>query len=130
MGRKKAAGPTEMELQILSVLWARGPSTVRAVNTLMNEDQRTGYTTTLKLMQIMHEKGLLTRDATSKTHVYSPANPEAHVQEQVVNSLLERVFAGSTEKLVMRALSSSTVSAEELSRIKKLIKDKEQESRR
>ncbi len=130
MGRKKTGGPTEMELQILSILWARGPSTVRAVNTLMNQAQRTGYTTTLKLMQIMHNKELLMRDVTSRTHVYSPANPEARVQEQVVSNLLERVFAGSTEKLVMRALSSTTVSAGELARIKKFIKDKEKESRR
>ena len=69
-------------------------------------------------------------ESSNKTHVYSPAKPEAHVQEQVVNSILERVFAGLTEKLVMRALSSATVSADELARIKKLIKDKEQESRR
>ena len=121
MARKRATGPTEKELQILSILWSHGPSTVRNINKVMNRDERTGYTTTLKLMQIMYEKGLLKRNESEKTHIYSPAQSEAHIQEGVVDSLLDRVFAGSTEKLVMRALSSKKVTEEELAKIKKII---------
>jgi BlaI family transcriptional regulator, penicillinase repressor len=125
MARKKITGPTEKELQILSILWTHGPSTVRNVNKVMNQDEDTGYTTTLKLMQIMYEKGLLKRNESAKTHIYLPAQSEAHVQEELVGSLLDRVFAGSTEKLVLRALSSKKVSAEELANIKKMVNQKE-----
>ena len=125
MARKKGTGPTEKELQILSILWNYGPSTVRNINKVMNQDENTGYTTTLKLMQIMYEKGLLKRDESSKTHIYLPAQSEAHVQDEVVGSLLDRVFSGSTEKLVLRALSSKKVSAEELANIKKMVNQKE-----
>ena len=90
----------------------------------MNQDENTGYTTTLKLMQIMYEKDLLKRDESSKTHIYLPAQSEAYVQEKVVGSMLDRVFAGSTEKLVLRALSSKNVSAEELANIKKMVNQK------
>ena len=126
MARKKITGrPTEKELQILSILWSQGPSTVRDINKVMNRDEDTGYTTTLKLMQIMYEKGLLKRNESAKTHIYSPAHSEAQVQEEVIDNLLNRVFAGSTEKLVLRALSSKKVSIEELAKIKKMINQKE-----
>jgi BlaI family transcriptional regulator, penicillinase repressor len=125
MARKKVAGPTEKELQILGILWKRGPSTVREVNALMHNLEPTGYTTTLKLMQIMYDKRLLTRDSSSKIHVYTVAVSEAEVQEGVVGRLLDSVFAGSMEKLVLRALSSRPPSAEELSNIRKLIKARE-----
>jgi len=126
MARKRITGrPTEKELQILSILWSQGSSTVRDVNKVMNQDQDTGYTTTLKLMQIMYEKGLLKRNESAKTHIYSPIHSEAHIQEKIVDSLLDRVFAGSTEKLVLRALSSKKVSASELAQIKKMINQKE-----
>jgi predicted transcriptional regulator len=122
MARKRILGrPTEKELQILSILWSRGPSTVRDINKVMNRDENTGYTTTLKLMQIMYEKGLLKRNESARTHIYLPAQSEAYVQEEVVDSLLDRVFAGSAEKLVLRALSSKKVSATELAKIKKVI---------
>ncbi len=127
MARKKQAGPTEREQQILSILWKHGPSTVRAVNSKINQNETTGYTTTLKLMQIMFQKGLLTRDESSKTHVYSPATPENLVQKEIVDSLLHRLFAGSTEKLVMSALSAKKVSRGELEKIKLLIRQKERE---
>jgi BlaI family penicillinase repressor len=94
----------------------------------MNHNEDTGYTTTLKLMQIMHEKGLLKRDDSSKTHVYFPANSEEQIQTQVVGNLLDRVFAGSAEKLMMRVLSSQQVTPDELSNLKKLIEMKEKES--
>jgi BlaI family transcriptional regulator, penicillinase repressor len=127
MARKRNIGPTEKELQILSILWKYGPSTVREVNTKINQNENAGYTTTLKLMQIMFEKGLLRRDESSKTHMYAPASPENLVQKEIVSSLLSRVFAGSTEKLVMSALSAKKVSRDELEKIKILIDQKEHE---
>jgi predicted transcriptional regulator len=127
MSRKKQSIPTQKELTILSILWKRGACTVREVNTVMNHDEDTGYTTTLKLMQIMNDKGLLKRDVSSKTHVYFPANSEEQIQGQVVGNLLDRVFAGSTEKLMVRVLSSQHVSADELSSLKKIIELKEKE---
>lgn len=121
MARHKSSGPTERELAILRVIWDRGPSTVRDVHRAMNKDQRTGYTTTLKLMQIMAEKGLLIRDESQWKHVYRPASAEEKTQRQLVRNLLEKAFAGSAEKLVMRALSAKKVSAEELARIRKML---------
>ena len=127
MARKKQSGPTEKEMSILSILWKRGASTVREINTVMNHNEDTGYTTTLKLMQIMYEKGLLKRDTSSKTHVYFPASSEEQIQSQVLGNMLNRVFAGSTEKLMMRVLSSQEVSEDELVNLKKLIEAKERE---
>jgi BlaI family transcriptional regulator, penicillinase repressor len=120
MARQKLS-PTDKELDILSILWALGPSTVRQVNEQMNKLQKTGYTTTLKLMQIMTEKGLLLRDDSKFQHVYQPALSEEKTQKQVVGDLLDKVFAGSAEKLVMRALSAKKVSPAELAKIKKMI---------
>ena len=127
MARKKNIGPTERELQILSILWKYGPSTVRQINSKINQSEKAGYTTTLKLMQIMFEKGLLRRDDSSKTHTYMPANTENLVQKEIVGSLLNRVFAGSTTKLIMSALSAKKVNRDELEKIKTLIKQKESE---
>ncbi len=121
MARKKAPQPTDTELAILSVLWDRGPSTVREVNEILGKRKPTGYTTTLKFMQIMTEKGLLLRDDSQFRHVYRPAVSEEETQEQVVSSLMDRAFAGSAGKLVMRALSAKKVSPEELTEIRKTI---------
>ncbi|MCK4913752.1 MAG: BlaI/MecI/CopY family transcriptional regulator [Planctomycetes bacterium] len=121
MARHKTASPTNKELAILCILWNNGPSTVRQVNEEMNKRQRTGYTTTLKLMQIMTEKGIVVRDDSKFQHIYKPAISEEKTQNQVVGDLLEKVFSGSAEKLVMRALSAKKVSAKELSKIKKMI---------
>ncbi len=121
MARNKAAGPTDKELDILSILWNKGPSTVRQVNEEMNKEQKTGYTTTLKLMQIMTEKGLVVRDDSKFQHIYRPAVSEEKTQKQVVGNLLEKVFSGSAEKLVMRALSAKKVSAKELAKIRKML---------
>lgn len=121
MARRKNSRPTDRELTILRILWDKGPSTVRQVNEAMNKDENTGYTTTLKLMQIMAEKGLLIRDESRFKHVYKPAISEAKTQKQLVGDLLERAFAGSAEKLVMRALSAKKVSAKELVRIRKML---------
>lgn len=121
MARYKVSGPTDKELAILAILWNNGPCTVRQVNEEMNKKQRTGYTTTLKLMQIMTEKGLVVRDDSKFQHIYRPAVSEEKTQKQVVGDLLEKAFSGSAEKLVMRALSAKKVSAKELAKIKKMI---------
>ena len=127
MARRKTARPTDRELTILRILWDNGPSTVRQVNEAMNEDENTGYTTTLKLMQIMVEKGLLLRDDSLFKHVYRPALTEEKAQKQLVGDLLDRAFSGSAEKLVMRALSAKKVSAKELASIKKILDEFEGE---
>jgi len=121
MARRKTARPTDRELTILRILWDNGPSTVRQVNEAMNKNEDTGYTTTLKLMQIMAEKGLLRRDESQFKHIYKPAITEEKTQKQLVGDLLERAFSGSAEKLVMRALSAKKVSNKELAGIKKLL---------
>ncbi len=121
MARSKTPRPTDKELVILGILWSRGPSTVREIHEEMNEDGDTGYTTTLKLMQIMMEKGLLVRDDSQFKHVYKPALSEERTQKQLISDLLDKAFAGSAEKLVMRALAAKKVSAGELASIRKML---------
>src|SRR6266446_3149523 len=113
MKKSKPSKPTDAELAILRVLWERGSRTVREVWEQLNPTQRTGYTTVLKLMQIMHEKGLVERDESERSHVYRPARSEEHTQRQVVGHLLERVFGGSAHKLVMQALAAKKASPAE-----------------
>jgi predicted transcriptional regulator len=113
--------PTDAELSILRVLWRRGPSTVRQIAEELNRLQPTGYTTVLKLMQIMIEKGLLKRDDTDRSHVYEAALAEEETQQQLIRDLLERAFAGSARKLVVQALSTKKATREELAEIRKLI---------
>lgn len=113
--------PTEAELEILRVLWERGPSTVRQVHELLAAARETGYTTTLKLMQIMTDKGLVTRDESARTHVYVARVSQETTQRQLVNDLVQRAFGGSAAELVLRALSSHETSDEELLEIRKLI---------
>lgn len=125
MARHKVSGPTDKELSILAILWNNGASTVRQVNKEMNKQQRTGYTTTLKLMQIMTEKGLMVRDDSKFQHVYKPAVSEEKTQKQVVGDLLEKAFSGSAEKLVMRALSAKKISARELGKIRTMLDEME-----
>lgn len=126
MARDKATGPTEKELAILKVLWFHGPSTVRQVNDEINKTQRTGYTTTLKLMQIMTEKGLLIRDDSQFKHIYKPTVSEEKTEKQIVGNVLEKVFSGSAEKLVIRALTARQVSADELNKIRQLLDQMEE----
>lgn len=115
--------PTDGELSILRVLWRRGPSTVRAVQEALG--QETGYTTVLKLMQIMTEKGLLLRNESERSHVYEAAVPEAATQRQLVSHLLERAFEGSAARLVMQALSVQRATPGELVEIRRLLKELE-----
>ena len=121
MAKEKMPQPTDRELQILRILWDDGPSTVRQVNTAMNREDQVGYTTTLKLMQIMAEKGLLVRDKSQFKHIYQPAITEESTQKQLIGNLLDRAFSGSAEKLVMRALSAKKVPAAELAKIRKML---------
>lgn len=119
--------PTDSELEILQVLWEHGPSTVRLVNEQLNAKRQVVYTTTLKLMQIMTEKGLLIRDKEKMTHVYDSKIPKSEVQQDLVDSFLNKVFKGSTASLMMHALGSSAPTQEELEKIKKMINDLEQQ---
>jgi predicted transcriptional regulator len=119
--------PTDAELAILRVLWSRGPSTVRHVAEALGKD--TGYTTALKLLQIMTEKGLVVRDETLRTHVYAAAYSENQTQRQLVSDLADRAFGGSAAKLVLQALAGTKASPEELAEIRKLL-DKERRSTR
>ena len=125
MNKSKLPKPTDAELAILRVLWPRGPSTVRDVWEQLSPTQRTGYTTVLKIMQIMFEKGLLARDETNRSHVYRAARSEAHTQQQVIRHLLERLFSGSAPKLVMQALAAKKATPAELTAIRKLLDDME-----
>ena len=114
--------PTDAELAILRVLWERGPSTVRQVHEALAM-RETGYTTTLKLMQIMADKGLVTRNETARTHVYSAMAGQEQTQRQLVQDLVDRAFGGSAAQLVLRALSADGTSDAELKEIRRLIDD-------
>ena len=118
--------PTEAELEILSVLWKNGPSTVRTVNDELSGRKHVGYTTTLKLMQIMLEKGVLDRSLDGRTHIYSPVITEEDVQKRLVNRLLETAFRGSAKQLILQALGNHRASSEELVEIKEMIKKMEE----
>lgn len=113
--------PTDAELEILHVLWTNGPSTVRQVHETLSQSRDIGYTTALKLMQIMHEKGLLTRDAEGKSHLYTAAVSEDETQRGLVDRFVETAFRGSASKLVMQVLGQHKTSQEELDEIKRLL---------
>jgi predicted transcriptional regulator len=119
--------PTDAEMEVLNVLWKFGPSTVRSVNDELSRNKEVGYTTTLKIMQIMFEKGLVRRDQQGRTHIYEPLLTEAEVQEKVLDKLLQTTFGGSAKNLVMRVLGQNRSSREELEEIKKLIDKLESE---
>ena len=121
--RKTLPAPTEAELAILQVLWRRGPSTVREVWTDLG--QKSGYTTTLKFLQIMLEKGLVRRDARSVTHVYAAVAAEADTKRRLVRTLIDQVFAGSAADLVLRALSDHELPAAERRAIRELLDEAE-----
>jgi BlaI family transcriptional regulator, penicillinase repressor len=117
--------PTDAELAILRVLWSRGPSTVRQVHDSLTEQRATGYTTALKLLQIMTEKGLVARDESDRSHVYSAMLSEGETQRQLLEDLLGRAFGGSATKLVMQALSGDKATPAELAEIRRLIDEKQ-----
>jgi predicted transcriptional regulator len=113
--------PTDAELAILRVLWERGPSTVRQVHDVLSKDRPAAYTTALKLLQIMTEKGLVRRDESDRTHIYHSRLSEEQTQRQLIRDLLDRAFGGSASKLVMQALAARRATPEELGEIRKLI---------
>ena len=121
IAKQKTPRPTDAELAILDVLWQQGPSTVRQVQQALSSDRSTGYTTVLKLMQIMTDKGLLRRDESQRAHIYQPVLPAEETQQRLVGDLIERAFGGSTANLVMQALSAKKASAEELAQIRRLL---------
>ena len=125
--------PTESELAILQILWEAGQASVRTVNDQLNavntSDKAIGYTTTLKLMQIMFEKGLVNRNAESRTHIYSAAVSESETQERLLDQFVDATFRGSAMKLVMQALGNHNASNEELAAIKALIEQKEKDQK-
>ena len=110
--------PTEGELEILQVLWERQSATVRDVHEELLKIKEAGYTTTLKLMQIMFEKGLVTRDSSNKTHIYQPAVSKEKTQNLFLNKMIDSLFAGSSAQLVMQALGNHKTSREELDEIR------------
>ena len=121
MGRRATSGPTEAELEILTVLWELGPSTVRQVNQAINSKRPTGKTTTLKLMQIMVDKGLLVRDESVRPQLYRPTASKRQVQGKLLGNLLDRAFDGSASALVVHLLEQGNVSVDELDEIRKTI---------
>lgn len=124
MNDVKLPRPTDSELGILRVLWRRGPSTVREVHEALRETsagETSGYTTTLKLMQIMTDKGLVVRDETQRAHVYAARASEQRTQRQLVSDLLDRAFGGSPAQLAMQALSTKRTSPEELAQLRALL---------
>ena len=114
--------PTDAELEILLVLWQYGPGTVRFINEKLNERREVGYTTTLKILQIMSEKGMVSREMDGRTHIYTAVLSEEETQEKLINKLLMTAFGGSAQKLIMQALGNHKSSKEELQAIKDLIK--------
>jgi BlaI family transcriptional regulator, penicillinase repressor len=115
-----AVKPTEAELTLLNVLWSMGPATVRQIHEVVSQTQKTGYTTVLKILQIMHEKALVIRDESNRAHVYAAANSQIQTQSSLIKDLIGKAFGGSTSKLVMRAIDEST-SEQEIDDIRELL---------
>jgi len=121
MAASKHVKPTESELEILQILWTRGLATVREVHEELAKTKEVGYTTTLKLMQIMHEKGLVKRDESMRTHVYQPAVNKEKTQKTMVSKMISTLFGGSSTQLVLQALGEHKASTEELEQIQMLL---------
>ena len=121
MSTVKYIKPTESELEILQVLWERGTASVRDVHEELAKTKEVGYTTTLKLMQIMFEKGLVKRDATFKTHIYEPAVSRDKTQKHLLNKMIDSLFGGSPTQLVLQALGNHKASTQELEEIQQLL---------
>jgi len=121
--------PTDSELEILNILWEKGPCTVREVHEVLEKNKEAGYTTTLKLMQIMHDKKLLKRDESSKSHVYTANVSQEKTQVQLVKRIIDNVFNGSASQLVMQALGNHKTNADELQEIKKYLEEIEKKNK-
>ena len=118
MCRMSIPKPTEAELEILQVIWEHGPSTVRFVNDYLSQQKQVGYTTTLKIMQIMADKGLLKRDTSGKTHIYKAAESQQKTQQQLIDKLMATAFGGSAMKLVLQALGNKKSTKAEINEIR------------
>jgi len=121
----KRAGPTKLELTILKALWDNGPSSVRDIQSILNTDRPTGYTTVLKMLQIMTEKGLVDRDETVRPQIYRPKASQSQTQRQLLRDLIHRAYGGSVKALVMQALGTSKTSRQTLDAIEKLLDENE-----
>ncbi len=120
--------PTDAEVEILSVLWDKGPVTVREVHTDLVKARKIGYTTVLKLMQIMTEKGLLLRDESQRSHIYRPKQKPEAMQRHIVRDVIAKVFSGSAEQLVLRALAAKKATPDQIAEIRKMLDELEQEN--
>ena len=129
MADRPSPRPTDAELAILRVLWERGPSTVREVHDALSSTHDTGYTTVLKLLQIMTDKRLVVRDESQRAHVYAARETEQRTQRQLIGDLIDRAFGGSPAKLVMQALTGSKTSPEDLTAIRRMLEQMEGESK-
>lgn len=127
MAKNRNKRPTDAELDILRVLWTRGPSTVRDVFRELNAAREIGYTTVLKLMQIMTDKGLLTRDEAVRPQVYQVTRSQGHTQRQLLRHLLDRAFSGSPGNLVLQALSTKKTTAKERRQIREMLDELERD---
>ncbi|MEN8194398.1 MAG: BlaI/MecI/CopY family transcriptional regulator [Bacteroidota bacterium] len=121
MKEKQNIKPTSAELEILQILWENGNSTVKFINDELNRNKNVGYTTTLKIMQIMFEKGLLDRERSGRSHIYKPVPQKDETQNVLLEKILETAFAGSASKLVMQALGRSKTSKKEIEEIKEYL---------
>jgi predicted transcriptional regulator len=121
MSKKSLPRPTRAELELLRVLWERGPSLVREIHESLRPQKETGYTTTLKILQKMAEKGLVARDESQRSHVYRAVFKAEQTQRQLVRDLLRRAFGGAPAKLVVQALSEEAISTDELAEIRRLL---------
>lgn len=130
MNKKLKIKPTEAELEILQILWDNGPGTVREIHEILSVEKHTGYTTTLKIMQKMAEKGLVKRNESQRSHIYEAAIQAEQTQKQLLGDLLKRAFSGDPAKLVLQALSEHETSPEELSEIRQLLDDIESGKRK
>ncbi|MBE0537844.1 MAG: BlaI/MecI/CopY family transcriptional regulator [Phycisphaerae bacterium] len=127
MARKASSQPTEVELEILNVLWELGPSTVNQIHEVLKKHREPGLSTTLKMVQVMTEKGLLIKDDQQRPQIFRPAMSQTRAQAGLVDDLMQRAFGGAVDRLVMAALESKKVSSKDLQQIKKLIADFEGE---
>jgi BlaI family penicillinase repressor len=127
--QKAAPKPTVMELAILRVLWERGACTVREVHEVLDGERPTGYTTVLKLMQIMTAKGMVIRNEDSRAHVYEARQPAENTKRQLVSDLVQRAFAGSASELMMHALSGQKTSREEIDEIRRMLDEHERKTK-
>jgi BlaI family penicillinase repressor len=129
MASERPLKPTATELEILRVLWERGPSTVREVYEILAESKPIGYTTVLKIMQIMTTKGTVARNEDSRAHVYKARQPEENTKRQLVGDLLQRAFSGSASQLMMHALAGKKTSQSELAEIRQLLDEYERKTK-